>query len=322
VTRGRLSFVAVVLVAVAAVVVVRLARSEEPAPVVEAVRPSELVLVVVNTDVGTLSAVIGSGGSEAPVALVIPSRVAITIPGQGDGTIGDALQLPGRSAATATANLLGVWIPHHVMFGQGKIQEMADRAGGIEVGGTPMTGAEAVASILTSGGARGQVWETTLQAVLAVATWEAQDLPQADDPSRVAELLDAARGAVVEVLPTEEVPGGLLRTERETIRTIVTVAWGVPDREVLPVIVLNGSGTPGIGEQVAERLIPGGFRVVVSENASSFDHDTTIIVVSSEERRALGEHVRDLMGVGEVQVAGPASGLADVTVVVGKDFGA
>jgi len=45
-------------------------------------------------------------------------------------------------------------------------------------------------------------------------------------------------------------------------------------------------------------------------------------VASSEERRALGELVRDLMGVGEVQVAGPASGLADVTVVVGKDFGA
>jgi len=28
------------------------------------------------------------------------------------------------------------------------------------------------------------------------------------------------------------------------------------------------------------------------------------------------------MGVGDVQVAGPASGLADVTIVVGKDFGA
>jgi hypothetical protein len=28
-----------------------------------------------------------------------------------------------------------------------------------------------------------------------------------------------------------------------------------------------------------------------------------------------------LVGMGEVQVAGPASGIADVTVVVGKDFG-
>jgi hypothetical protein len=138
----------------------------------------------------------------------------------------------------------------------------------------------------------------------------------------VADLLDAARGASVTVLPAEEVPGGLLRTEPGTIRQVVTAAFGVADREVRPVIVLNGSGVPGVGEPVAERLIPGGFRLVVSENASSFDHETTLVVVPSEGRRALGERVRDLLGVGEVQVAGPASGLADVTVVVGKDFSA
>lgn len=321
-TRGRLSLIAVILVAVGAVVVVRMAGSDAPAPPDEGARPSELVLVVVHTDVGALNAVVGAGGSATPVALVVPDRVAITIPGQGDGTIADALELPGRTAATATANLLGVWIPHHVTFGQGKIQELVDRAGGIEIGGTPMTGAEMVASIVSSGGAREQVWQTTFEAVLAAATWEAQDLPQADDPSRVAELLNAARGAPVEVLPAEEVPGGIMRTDPETIRTVVAAAWGALDREVLPVIVLNGSGAPGIGELVAERLIPGGFRVVISENASSFDHDTTVIVVSSEEHRDLGDRVRDLMGVGEVQVAGPASGLADVTVLVGKDFGA
>lgn len=320
-TRGRLSLIAVVVVAVAAVVVVRLARSDASAPLDGAGRPTELTLLVVNTDVGVLNAVIGSGGSAEPVAIIVPDRVAITIPGQGDGTIADALQLPGRTAATATANLLGVWIPHHVTFGQGKIEEVVDRAGGIEVGGTPMTGAQALDSILSSGGAREQVWETTLEAVLAVARWEPQDLPQSDDPSGDAELLNAARGAPVEVLPAEEVPGGIMRTDLGTIRTVVAAAWAVPDVEVLPLIVLNGSGAPGIGERVAERVIPGGFRVVVSENASSFDHDTTIIVVSSEEHRALGERVRDLMGVGEVTVAGPASGLADVTVVVGKDFG-
>ena len=280
------------------------------------------MLVVVHTDVGTLNAVVGAGGSVAPVALVVPNTVAITIPGQGDGTIADALELPSRTAATATANLLGVWIPHSVAFGQGKIQAIVDRAGGIEVGGTAMTGAEALDAILTSGGAREQVWQTTLQALLAVATWEPKDLPQSDDPSGDAELLNAARGASVEVLPAEDVPGGIMRTDPDTIRTVVTAAWGVLDREVLPVIVLNGSGAPGIGELVAERLVPGGFRIVVSENASSFDHDTTQIVVSSEEDRSLGERVRDLLGVGDVQVAGPASGLADVTIVVGKDFGA
>jgi len=88
----------------------------------------------------------------------------------------------------------------------------------------------------------------------------------------------------------------------------------------VPVVVLNGSGLPGVGELVAERLIPEGFRVVVSENAASFDHDVTAIVVADEADRPLAERVRDSLGVGEVQVGGPASGLADVTVVVGRDL--
>jgi hypothetical protein len=321
-TRGRLSLVAVIVVALAAAVVIRIARSEEPPAADGAERPSQLALLVMNTDAGPFVAVVGANGSLAPAGLVLPGKIDITIPGQGDGTIDDATQLPGSTAATAIANLLGVPIAHHVSFGQGRIAAVVDRAGGLEVGGTQMPGAEVVDSLLASEGAADAVWETTLEAVLDTVTWEAADLPQADRPADVAALLNAARGASVEVLPAEEVTGGILRTDPEAIRLIVTSAWGAPDREVLPIVVLNGSGAPGIGEEVAERVIPGGFRVVVSENASDFDHETTMIVVATEEHRALGERVRDLLGVGEVQVAGPASGLADVTVVVGKDLGA
>ena len=318
-TRGRLSLAALLAVVIAAVLIVRIGRSDPPSEP-EAARPSELGLLVVDTVAGPLTAVVGSGRSRAPVALVVPSRVDLTIPGQGDGTMAGAGDLPGRQAATAAANLLGVWITHHATLGVAELENVVDRAGGIEVGGTTLSGTETVASL--SGNAREQVWPATLEAVLRVAWWEPRDVRVADSPSAMADLLDAARGASVAVLPAEEVPGGLLRTDPEVVRQTVTAAFGVADREVLPVIVLNGSGVPGIGEAVAERLIPGGFRVVVSENASSFDHATTLVVVPSEAHRSLGERVRDLLGVGQVQVAGPASGLADVTVVVGKDFGA
>lgn len=314
-TRGRLSLAAVLLVAVGAVIVVRIARSEEPPPAA-AERPSELILVVVETEVGPRTAVVGSRGSIAPAAVVLPDRVAITIPGQGDGTVGDAGALSGRSAATAAANLLGVWIPHHVTLDERTLRNVVDRAGGLEVGDTTMSGAETAAALEGSD----EIWATTLEALLRQATWEAGDLPVSDSPTRAAEVLNAARGSRVTVLPGEEVSGGLLRPDLGAIRTFVTAAWGVPDREVLPLIVLNGSGAPGVGEPVAEHVIAGGFRVVVSENASSFDHETTMVVVASEGDRALGERVRDLLGIGEVQVAGPASGIADVTVVVGKDF--
>ena len=320
-TRGRLSLAAVLLTAVATVLVVRIARSEPPASQA-ASGPARLALLVVRTDAGPLAAVVGSGGGPAPAAIVLPARISLTIPGQGDGTMGEAAALPGRQAATAASNLLGAWIPRHVTLDAAELRAVVDRAGGIEIGGTTLSGADAVESLTSSGVPSEAVWEPTLEALLQQASWEASDVPGADSPSAVAALLNAASGATVEILPTEEVPGGLLRTESETIRAVVTTAFGVEDRPVLPAIVLNGSGEPGIGEHVAELLIPGGFRVVVSENASSFDHDTTLVVVPSEEHRRLGERVRDLLGVGEVQVAGPASGLADVTIVVGKDFGA
>ena len=320
-TRGRLSLVAVLAVTAAAVLAVRIARSEAPEEPATA-GPSELTLVVLHTESGPLTAVVGAGGSAAPAGLVVPARVDLTIPGQGDGTMGDAAALPGRQAATAAANLLGVWIPHHVTLGGAELAAVVDRAGGIDVGGTRLSGADVVASVSSSEEPSEAVWEPTLEAILAAATWEPKDVRDADSPTAVAELLNAARDASVEVLPAEEVPGGILRADPQAIRAVVAQAFGVADREILPAIVLNGSGEPGIGERVAERLIPGGFRVVVSENASSFDHDTTLVVVPSEEQRPLGERVRDLLGVGEVQVAGPASGLADVTIVVGKDFGA
>jgi NAD(P)-dependent dehydrogenase (short-subunit alcohol dehydrogenase family) len=87
----------------------------------------------------------------------------------------------------------------------------------------------------------------------------------------------------------------------------------------VPVIVLNGNGVPGIGEAVAEKLLPGGFRVAVSQNASDFDHSETLIVVGSPDDVALAERVRDLLGVGSVSVS-VGSGIAPVTVVIGKDF--
>ena len=77
---------------------------------------------------------------------------------------------------------------------------------------------------------------------------------------------------------------------------------------------------PGQMRSVAERLIPAGFRVSISENASSFDHDTTLVVAGTAADQPAAERVQELLGVGTVSVAGVPSGLGDVTIVVGKDY--
>jgi anionic cell wall polymer biosynthesis LytR-Cps2A-Psr (LCP) family protein len=86
--------------------------------------------------------------------------------------------------------------------------------------------------------------------------------------------------------------------------------------------ILNGNGVPGIGQSVAGRLVPEGFRIVLNRNAKRFDYDETQIVVyaDSEQARALGAEVRKALGVGRVVVSRQSQGLVDVTVVVGRDF--
>ncbi len=315
-TRGRLSLAAALLVLAAAVVAVRLARPE-PQPPPGELAPARLALLVVTTGAGPLTAVVGSGGSLPPAALVLPAGTALVIPGQGDATVGEAVALDGPTAATAVANLLGVWVAHHAVLEGADLAGLIDRSGGVALGGRTFTGAEALRQAAEGGD---EVFASVLAAVLEAVAWAPTDLAGSDSPTAVAELLNGARGARVEVLPTEDLGAGVLRADPAVVRAAVASLWGFPDREVVPVVVLNGSGLPGVGEVVAERLIPEGFRVVVSENATSFDHDVTAIVVADEADRDLAERVRDSLGVGEVQVGGPASGLADVTVVVGRDL--
>lgn len=89
------------------------------------------------------------------------------------------------------------------------------------------------------------------------------------------------------------------------------------------VLVLNGVGTPGIGEKVRERLVPAGFVFVASRNNASFGVAQTRVLVkeATPEAQALGERVAKALGVpvGSVQTAEIGS-IADVIVVVGADF--
>jgi polyisoprenyl-teichoic acid--peptidoglycan teichoic acid transferase len=86
--------------------------------------------------------------------------------------------------------------------------------------------------------------------------------------------------------------------------------------------VLNGNGIPGIGQQVAERLQPGGYRILLTGNADRFSHETTRIVIydDSAEQVAIARDIRDRLGAGEIERSGTPQSVVDVTIVVGADF--
>jgi polyisoprenyl-teichoic acid--peptidoglycan teichoic acid transferase len=98
--------------------------------------------------------------------------------------------------------------------------------------------------------------------------------------------------------------------------------------------VRNGSGVPGLGAKVADVLRRDGYVINSVGNASSFDYDTTQIRATSKLPLA-GERVRSDIHLAQATVtpipdatgatasATPpktAAALADVTVVVGRDY--
>jgi LytR cell envelope-related transcriptional attenuator len=293
------------------------ARTE---PEVTPPAPAGLALLVVRADGGSLPVVVGGTGFGTSGALVVPPAALLVVPGQGESSVRDALELPPRQAATAVGNLLGVWIEDHATIEADRLAAIADEVGGVRIGGDLVDG-RAVAGMFEASAAGDVVGlQIVMESLLSAdVAWSPTDLTDADHPGAVIRMLGAASGAEVVRLEAEEVASGVLRATPEQVSGALVAAFGGPAEEAVPVIVLNGNGVPGIGEAVAERLLPGGFRVAVSQNASDFDHPETLIVVGSPDDVGLAERVRDLLGVGSVSVS-VGSGIAPVTVVIGKDF--
>ena len=89
------------------------------------------------------------------------------------------------------------------------------------------------------------------------------------------------------------------------------------------VLVLNGVGTPGLGEKVRARLVPAGFVFVGSRNNASFGVARSRVLVkeATPEAQALGLRLAKALGLtaDAVQTSDLGS-IADAVVVIGADF--
>jgi hypothetical protein len=128
------------------------------------------------------------------------------------------------------------------------------------------------------------------------------------------------------VLPVEQVGvagSELFDTSEEELRGFVDgTLSGTGSAEEVTVQVLNGVGSPGLGERVANDLVGEGYRVTLTGNVPGFGKKKTLIVTydASPDGIAAAERARDLLGAGQVQISGQGRVSVDMTVVVGKDF--
>lgn len=129
------------------------------------------------------------------------------------------------------------------------------------------------------------------------------------------------------LLPVRQVGVGgseLYQGDEEEVEEFLrdTVGEQAVSGKEVRVQILNGNGAPGIGQYVAERLGGEEFRVILSGNARRLNYRETLVITYDRSAKGLGlaERTRDLIGVGEVQVAAQSQGIVDLTIVVGKDF--
>ena len=269
---------------------------------------------------GPFVAVLAAGGGRQPVAVAVPGNAAVNIPGRNLGTIEEAADTGDAAAVAATMeNVLGVRVDGAWGIDINQLRGIVEAAGGIEAGFEQLDGA-GVATYLRDAPdvERAIRWQEVLIGLLEAL--EGNPSRPDDVPADVWPVFTAgAREAIV--LPVEDVGSGLASPDEEAVAELVEERF-VPtsSEDKVRLVVLNGNGVPGIGEHVARMLVPEGFNLVASENAASFDQEETRVVATSNEFLDDAHRAQRLLGVGKVYIGLQPTYLADVFVIVGKDF--
>lgn len=188
-----------------------------------------------------------------------------------------------------------------------------------------------------------QIWEALYEEfhgdraedLVAIATTLLNASPVTDAPPADAAAFLSAFAAAREddrayrTLPVEAVAGGgaedAFRVQQtrldELVRTLLagSLPPDAPGRGAR-VQILNGNGEPEIGLAVADLLVPAGFRIADTGNASSFGFSRTRIVVYRETDLPIAQRIRALLGVGTIEISRTQQTIVDLTIVVGRDF--
>lgn len=277
------------------------------------------------TDGPTFVAVLAAGGEQPPLALAIPAETMTSVPGHDVVSVEQAADSADAVLmGTVIENLVGVHVQESLLTPVEEVARVVEAVGRIQVDGRTM-GPTAVARYLDRapvGLPEGLFrWEVVLAELLPAA--KPADVRAFPEPLRG--VFRASAGEPVEVigLPVTDVGSGVVVPDQEAVAELVTERFG---GEASPaghvrLVLLNGNGTPGIGAEAARILVPEGFRVVESGNARSFDMPQTLIIAASEEDLPFARKAHLLLGTGRLLLGEAPTGLADVTVVIGEDFG-
>ena len=303
-------------------------------------------------------AAVGPGGAGGSMVF-LPVGTMVEVPSFGLNPLREAFALGGVELLQQSAeNLLGIAFDVVAVVSPDELVELVGPAGALRVdlprAVEEVTGAGRIETVFPAGPvdvAPGDVpsllerrgtGSDLDRLVRHQAFWESWLGALGEDPrTRPAASAAGGWGEVLaslasgpvgyDLLPVEVLAAGtgsdddLYAVQAEEVRALVQevapgAVAGAADR--VRVQVLNGTGTPGLAQEVQPALAPAGAVVTLTGNADRFDYATTQVVFYRDEHLDAARAVQRALGVGEVVRSLVVLDVVDVTVVIGADFAA
>lgn len=224
--------------------------------------------------------------------IAIPDGAFIEVPGQGFERLGDSYQAGPEVSLAAVSNYLTVPFRSYVVVPSAVYQSAMQTQ--------------------------------SVTKVLAAAT--RSNLSAADSQTVQADIAAIPKeNTAIVPLPVQPVHLGsqtYFEPQKAQVADLLTKWWGIDASKVAQVtrvILYNGAGAPGIAGEAAQQLIRAGLRVVDTKNADNFNYAQTLIVVQHGDIQQ-GKDVARVLGVGQVRSQPSDQDIADVIVIVGKDY--
>jgi len=288
--------------------------------------------------------------------MLVPVATQLDVPSQGVSTLQEIPTDDGGARLTnAVENVVGVDVGSTVLVDDAELTallgpaapvdvtladavEFTDRPARYRSGGQPLSAAQA--SELLSAPQSVNELDRLVTVGAVVRGW----LERLRDP-RIARAttrlepalapLVATAGAAdrrIDTLPVESIATGggerfnvrlqdLIAAVRDAFPQALLGRNGVRPR----VEILNGTGALGVAQAVADKAVPAGGRVTLTDNYPGFGITKTQVVYYDDAHREAAERILDAMGCGSLRKAGQDVTFADVTILVGSDcpaFGA
>ena len=224
--------------------------------------------------------------------VAIPDGAFIEVPGQGFERIGESYAEGAKVSLSAISNYLTV--PFHTYI--------------------------AVPAAVYSDAMKNQ----SLSSIASEATSSSLSPSELEALAKDLSAISQGNTAIVP-LPVKPIKLGnqtYFEPQRAEVADLLKSWWGVDASKaaaVTRVILYNGAGAPGVAGEAAQQLIRGGFRVIDTKNADNFSYANTKVVVQRGDSKQGDEIVR-ILGVGTVEQQPSEQDVADVIVIIGKDY--